>query len=562
MKREKGAGYKMYGNQYAKTIINIMGEPVFIKDKKEDYMINSDAIWVSNLGKGYHHFTYRNEKMSFIGRENEKKELTNFLSGNEKFKCLLVTGRAGSGKSRLVYDTLYEDETIKKNWKVCGLQYKQLKEYSCDNICSSGIKKIVFVIDYVLLYAAKIGKWIESIYEGCKLNDLYIRIILIERSYKKNNEPYWYIKLKSRLGEILDEKYHIQLGNMSDEELKKIFIQYIEKNAERYEEIYGEKPDLLLCGESAELIIQRLDERCKIPLYMMYIADAWITDRNKYGRDWNETETLRYIVEKEEQRLTKAFNNNKKTVEALKTILVYAMAFNGLNLNKVDFLCDEFETVRGNLNDADVSLRNIFNEIGNISDRELVLYSTFPDIVCEYYCLQFLKRKIEDDFNKEFVLQFIEQCWKENPTAFSEFLCRLIADFHNNSMINFEYILKRPRTLTGEREELYADVLQEYTYWNNAVPKYYDEICGQYDLILEHKRDTKALKTIHKAYASTLFNMAYWYEKSAYKNEIPKEYIGRIYKRSRKINQGNDDFFIRTACTMIEKIKDKKIKES
>lgn len=552
--------------QNGKNIIN--GEFINLYIQKEGQKRPNFAVadWGKNWGKGYHQFAYRNMRMPFVGREEEKRKLINFLAGDQKFKWLIVTGRAGSGKSTLVYNALYENEEIRKNWKIYGPTYKQLEDFNYFNICQSGIKNIVFVLDYVLIHVAEIGEWIESIYSECEQGDIYIRIILIERFFEKKNEPYWYIKLTkdSGLDEILeneDEPYHIQLEKLSDEKLQAIFMQYVRENAERYEQIYGKKLVPSFCRAAAKLIVQNLDEKCKLPLYILYIADAWITDCNRYGCGWNEEETLKHIIEKEVQRIAKVFDNKKEPVEAVRTILAYVMALKGLNLQKCEFLQDEFETVRKNLRNANIYLRNVFNEVGNISDgKERILYSPFPDIVSEYYCLEFLEEKDKDDFDKKFIMQFVEQCWKADPNAFSGFLSRVIADFHNHSMVSFEYILKRPGTLAGENKKLYADILQEYTYWNNDVLEYYDEICAQYDWILNQKCDAKVLEAVYRAYAVTLFNMAYWYEKESNENEKWKSYMDLIYNRSRTIEQSNDAT-IRMSYNMIEKIRDGKIKK-
>lgn len=552
------------GDQNADIIVNTNNLFVNPQTKKRPNLTASD--WGRNWGKRYHQFAYRNSRMPFVGREKERDELIDFLAGDQKFKWVFVTGRAGSGKSTLVYNVLHENAEIRKKWKIFGLTYKQLEDYSYSNICQLGIKKIVFVFDYVLSYAAEIGEWIENIYSENEQSDIDIRIIVIERAYEKNNNPYWYIKLmtESRLDDVLgkeDGPYHVPLEKMSDEELQAIFVQYVQENAERYEQIYSKKLDPLFCRAAAKLIIRNLDEKCKLPLYILYIADAWISDYNKYGRGWNEEETLKHIVEKENQRIAKAFDNKKEPVEALRTILAYVMALKGLNLQKREFLQNEFKVVRKNLNNANMYLRNVFNEIGNISDgKENVLYSPLPDIVCEYYCLQFLEEKERDDFDNKFIPQFVEQCWKADPNAFSEFLSRIIADFHNHSMVSFDYILKRPESLAGENKKLYADILQEYTYWNDSVVEYCNEICVQYDEMLGQECDTKVMEAVYRAYAVTLFNMAYWYKKTINKNEKWKHCMDLIYTRSSKIRRRNDKT-IQMACNVIEKIRDEEKRE-
>lgn len=114
-------------HQTAETIIN--GDKMYIflgNDKNERLLIKKQTMWAEGLGISYHHFSYKNEAISIIGRENEKKKIKDFLAGNEPFKVTAITGRAGNGKSRLVYD-IFKDEDVKQEWSVYGLSYEQLQ---------------------------------------------------------------------------------------------------------------------------------------------------------------------------------------------------------------------------------------------------------------------------------------------------------------------------------------------------------------------------------------------------------------------------------------------------
>lgn len=148
-----------------------------------------------------------------------------FLGKEDKFKILIITGKAGTGKSRLVYYTLFKNEDVKKAWSVYGLNYDELQYFTYENICRLTGKKIVkkkilFVIDYVTINAEQIGKWIKSLYSSNKEDDqdICIRILLVERAQLgEGREPYWYIKLvKENRLDNLEVYKNIATMNLED----------------------------------------------------------------------------------------------------------------------------------------------------------------------------------------------------------------------------------------------------------------------------------------------------------------------------------------------------------
>ena len=174
-------------NQEVEIIIN--GDKIYIflgKDEKEKLLIKEESMWAEELGISYHRFSYKNDIISTVGRENEEKWIKDFLDGEEPFKVSAITGRAGNGKSRLVYYT-FKNNQIKQEWSVYGLNYEELQYFRYEHIClltKKGImrNKILFVIDYVTINADKIGKWIEQLYCNSKEDEtnIFIRILLVE----------------------------------------------------------------------------------------------------------------------------------------------------------------------------------------------------------------------------------------------------------------------------------------------------------------------------------------------------------------------------------------------
>lgn len=483
-----------------------------------------------------------------------------FLGKEDKFKILIITGKAGTGKSRLVYYTLFKNEDVKKTWSVYGLNYDELQYFTYENICRLTGKKIVkkkilFVIDYVTINAEQIGKWIKSLYSSNKEDDqdICIRILLVERAQLgEGREPYWYIKLvkENRLDnlEVYKNIATMNLEDMSDQQLEEIFVMYIKTNEEKYKK-KGIYPDYTRCRKAGREIIEGLsDERCKTPLYIMYIADVWINGngRNKYN--WKSNELLEYVVEKEDRKIKSLFNKDVSCENAFKRILIFVMAFNGLKLKRKGFLDKEFETIRNKSSDSS-NLRNLFNEIGKLEDdKEITLKPVFPEIVCEYYFLRYLKSEMENSFDDKIIEEIIQQAWKKNPKDFAGFLCRIIEDFPDHNLVTFENVLQEPAEV--ECMELYADVLREYTYWNSDVSNYYEAVCAIFDNLLNQINSV----TIHEAHAVSLFNMIWWCQQN--KNELAP-YIKRIAKRiSRSCIPGKSCISGSIICTICNTIKE------
>lgn len=516
-------------HQNAETIIN--GDKVYIflgKDENEKLLISSESMWAEMLGISYHQFSYKNDIISTIGRKEEKQRIKDFLGGEERFKINAITGRAGNGKSRLVYYT-FKDEKIRQEWSVYGLSYEELQYFMYHYICQligRGLikKKILFVIDYVTINADQIGKWIKQLYINSKEDggEVCIRILLVERAHVTDDrKPYWYMRLvegnKLEDLELCNYSNHIRIHNLRDEQLREVFVEYVKKNENKYKEIYGVELDISMCEAEADKIIKNLEKECKTPLYIMYIADAWINDNSRNGRNWNRKESLEYVARKEDERIKGFFSGNKKKEAALKKILVFSMALDGVNLgkNSPNFLTEEFELIRNEFGDDNPNLRHLFNEIGRLeNEKEITLKSVLPEIVGEFYCLRYLTTIVTNSFDDTYVKKFIEYAWKENSRAFASFLCRVIEDFSDHRLVTFSGVLEKPMFYDMQSKILYADVLREYAFWNKNVLNYFEEICTRFEDILDEEKCKDIRTAICEKYAIALFNMAWWCKKT------------------------------------------------
>lgn len=392
--------------------------------------------------------------------------------------------------------------------------------------------------------------------------EIIIRILLIERTHvTKEKMPYWYVNLveDNKLMELglCDYKNHLRIDNLQDEELKNIFVEYVKKNEEKYKELYGTELNYEICKIDADKIINNLEEECKTPLYIMYIADAWIEDKNKRGRNWNKEKTLKDVIKKEDERIKSFFSgDNKKEIAleketALKKISIFSIVLNGVNLRKErpSFLNKEFDLIKKDLGDRNPNLRNLFNEVGEIEDtKEVTLKSTLPEIVGEFYFLHYLSNIINNNFDDTYIEEFIQNAWKVNPTKFARFLCRVIEDFSNHELVTFSGILQIPMFSNTECKVLYADVLREYTFWKDDILNYYVTICEIFEKLLDGEVCKQVIFEINEKYAIALLNIIWFCNQKVYNKEIGN-CISKLKEKMNKICVKVSDTTICQACS-------------
>lgn len=464
--------------------------------------------WDMDLGKSYHQLSYRDWPFRPVGREEELTKLSLFLESGGTFQVSAITGRTGNGKSGLVY-YFYQEMNQNQEWCIYGVNYEALTDFSYEGFARSiGKRKVLLVIDYVLAYAEEIGRWIKKLQRKCQTHgELFIRILLIERIHvEADKKPYWYIELveKNRIEEICDYTQFIKLDNLSDRLLKEIFVEYIQEK--------DSKIDVGISLQMAGKIIKRLEESCKTPLFMKYIADAWMEQPDCENQKWNKVETLGYMIEKEKTRISGIFGDNQKT-EGLLKILVYAIALSGITIGKKIPVClkNEWDLLKSGIGSGQPNISHILSAFVKVDNESMRLESNFPDVLGELFCLEYLRKKRYEALDEDFIEEFVAQSWGMKPRAFLGFLCRVIEDFSEHKVVSFSGILQKPLEIQDESRVLYADLLREYSYWNGDADNIYDEIIEIYWELVNETETEQAKTEIYEKFAVTLFNMIeYW----------------------------------------------------
>ena len=277
--------------------------------------------------------------------------------------------------------------------------------------------------------------------------NLKIRIILIERANveKDKKPPYWYsiIIEKNGLEDVCDVSGFIKLRQLSDEILEELFVSHVQ---ERIRE-----SDIKECTKAAHKIIGQIEENAKTPLYVKCLADAWIEDKDCARRKWGREEILNYIVKKEDKRIREVLSTKERGENLLK-ILVFTMVLSRLRMDSElpEYLRKDFKELRAEFGSGQPNLSDLFMEFGEV-EEENMCFGAFDD---------------------KFVKEFIEQAWTTAPKDFAAFLYKVIEDFSNHRMISSLVMLQKPSNIEDGTRVLYADVLREYTYWQDEEERF------------------------------------------------------------------------------------------
>ncbi len=112
---------------------------------------------------------------SLVGRDKEQTRLGAFLNTESKFSWLLMTGDAGSGKSRLALELCRH---VSDEWHA-GFLSRTRTEFDWSKF--SPIQKTLIVIDYVASRAAEVGEIVLTLSRTSSEFTKPVRILLVER---------------------------------------------------------------------------------------------------------------------------------------------------------------------------------------------------------------------------------------------------------------------------------------------------------------------------------------------------------------------------------------------
>ena len=364
-------------------------------------------------------FKYNSNSTVFRGREVEIKALLNMCEAQDSFLWMGICGQGGAGKSRLAYEVC--SRLSEHDWDVFApLHFSANKEILRDAVLHLH-RDTLICLDYVKQDIEAIENFIRSIIENPYYSDYKLRMLLIEREKQDVLIDNFDIEQHKYYTEVNTKRFDglIELQPMEDDTIRSIVVDYIE----------GQTIAGSISSDAIALIMDTLksvDCEGKRPLYALFIADAWLNDEEL--RKWDRKDALEYLLRRERQRLSSIIadqrnNLNRIQQEKYRSIVEYLYAvatYSGkIRIDDYSDIIDRNYDITAN----DDMLLAILSEYGILS-AENEIYGWEPDLIGEYFCVDFFNRSKWED-----VKDFINLVIENDISAFSRFSEMIYKDY-------------------------------------------------------------------------------------------------------------------------------------
>ena len=343
-------------------------------------------------------FYFGTRANQFVGRRRYMEQLRSFLDVDAPFQWWVLTGRAGSGKSRIALEFGIQ---LKDRWNWGFLPQQNLDWNRWLPHTST-----LLIIDYAALMAEKAGQIVETLAHRREKLNKKVRLLLLERSI---NSIWWdrdFLKSGSRREALLSTLHSpdvLQLDSMSDDELWEIY-----KQNSRLNEVSPDEHRNTLA------ILKQIDTQGR-PLFAALAGDAKAKGRDI--RQWDDEKLLDFHRTETEKRWKPQGVRDQD--EAL---LAFVTMVGGMRVQDVPSI-----DLRSYLPDEEGFRPEIYQSmVGSPSDEYLAPLE--PDILGEYFVLEFLKPK---PLSKKKVRDFAHALWQNDTlSGFGySFIDRALEDF-------------------------------------------------------------------------------------------------------------------------------------
>lgn len=377
-------------------------------------------------------FHYLNPRISFFGRTKELQTLESFLFDPDPIRMCVVSGVGGSGKSKLVYEFV-NLHSYDVNWKFVYIQPERFERILAFNRWEYDLN-LAIIIDYAGRVSEEIGLWLKTlcgtVYPS-RPNKL--RLILLERQgtrFDISNHlvfPHWYQQLvgtgeqKYTVSPLIYQQdfdnYFITLYPLNNSDTRKLVESYSDSQF-----VPLKKTDITTIMNRLERISSK-SPQMKIPLFVLFITDAYINDSNI--RRWNANSILEFIVDRLcNNLLVTTCHGNKQLYNDVFQTLIFSTAAKSWEIGTT--LPQPFQAASDHLNNLDPSsLSLLVDEINNVNYETNKINAIEPDIIGEFLVLDYAKRNYRHC--SEIFLSF----W-QNSDKFLSFIRNAIGDFGNS----------------------------------------------------------------------------------------------------------------------------------
>ena len=412
-------------------------------------------------------FDYRNRLTNFIGRENELSELNDFFNSDNDFSWWLITGKAGSGKSRLALEFANRLEKLGVNSGFLPLNHIDSFDWN-----TNYQRPMLIIIDYVQSNHKPALNLIVKLSNKTNYENK-IRLLLIERV---TTEDWW----KDFINNIYASK---KLFNNNPLEVNGLHTDILFKIIQ--EIVYEKNRNLVLDKDEIVDSLVKIDP-LKRPLFSMFAGVALAN--NQRISNWNQSELLGFLIDEDYRRTKETFKeyddtliNKHRDLLAVCTVCygvngyeidrIFEKKFNWLpTLTEFDDNLYSFISYNSTLEDNNKWMPDYPTSQPNESKKSIQLSPLLPDVLGEYFVLKRLEKsekfKFRDQNKSE---EFIELAESVNHYYYIIFLRKLLQDFPTHAkVIDF---LKGNRNGMIDIRGVSGSILLEamkYLYYNNA----------------------------------------------------------------------------------------------
>lgn len=467
-------------------------------------------------------FHYSCPTMSGIyGRGEELRSLESFLSAHNSFSFWGITGTAGVGKSKIVY---YLSRMKSLNWRFVFVPkntvkaLSQLRRYDIrQNTC--------LIVDYANEASEELSVLFQnlSMYENDR--DVKLRILLIAREgmkeahYYENEYPNWFQKILKSSPSIINRMYaqdFLALSGIEENAYRKLIDAYCSAFANV--SLSDNDKKLISSYISNELA----DTFCKVePLYVLFTVDAFV--REKKVSHWDKKQLLTIVLQRNHEKWEKGIPNGD-LLFALMEMLRYATIVGEWdpNIDAPRHLQKTASTVcrfiEQDMSNAIIGYYTTLTGRYIYRDRHYILPSLSPDIVGEYYVLDYLN-KLTPLSKHGWISFFVEQF-----VACKDFFLRSIQNFGDDQFYGhtivyiFSQILDHIEQEGKQAEALFEMItsLLGYYYSNykgSSDPTIYNELIrliDNYAALYQERYQCWAELKIAFRFRNTNYRLYHW----------------------------------------------------
>jgi serine/threonine protein kinase/tetratricopeptide (TPR) repeat protein len=363
----------------------------------------------TNPAKAWLAFSSRATEL--IGRDTECSRLKEFLDSAPKFSWWLVTGIAGSGKSRLALELCREADL---EWHA-GFLSRTEKNFNWSQFRPS--RKTLIVIDYVASRAAEVGEAVLTLSRVSSSFAKPVRVLLVERGQDAWWTTFGREESQSESAEIATCQHGEPLGvaGLPPEAIFQLAEQVVRARNGAW------NPEL------AREFLSRLfhyDPHGR-PLFAMIVANYL----DAVEADTPNPNLLQVVLKREAARRRKLIQDQDK-LQRMENLLLLATMVSGLLPKANSFAYLAASNVASLLPDADLLDESLYNDLAGAAGTSAPIAGLQPDILGERFVLD---RLSADGITGKNARRLLLAAWSFQPNDVRVVAIRSAFDFKGDA---------------------------------------------------------------------------------------------------------------------------------